>query len=119
MSTQRNDRQRFNRRFRFSMSVLAAQLLLGAVAITWCVHMVLILIHGEVCFQEPNSAILYTEIAATAIVIIYSAKGGIAKPTGSTVKYIGKTGYRSQLNSSFNLTYYLTPLGVMPESVLI
>jgi len=73
MSTQKNNRQRFNRRFRFSMSVLAAQLLLGAVAITWCVHMVLILIHGEVCFQEPNSAILYTEIAATVIVIIYSA----------------------------------------------
>ncbi len=67
------DSRRFNRRFRFSMSVLAAQLLLIATAIAWCIHMILILIHGEVCFEEPNSAILYIEIIATAAVIIYSA----------------------------------------------
>jgi len=46
-------------------------------------------------------------------------KGGIAKLTGSTVRYTGKPGYRSQLNLLFDLTYYLTPLGVMPEGVLI
>lgn len=66
------DRKRFNRRFRFSMSVLAAQLLLTATAIAWCVHMILILLNGEVCFEEPNSAILYAEIIMTALVIIYS-----------------------------------------------
>jgi len=46
-------------------------------------------------------------------------KGGIAKPTGSIVRYTGKPGYRSQFNLLFDLTHYLTPLGVMPEGVPI
>lgn len=70
---ERSDNKRFNRRLRFSMAVLAAQLLLIGTAAAWCAHMALIQIHGEVRFVEPNTAILWAEIIGTAIIIVYSA----------------------------------------------
>lgn len=70
---EKSDQQRFGRRFRFSMSVLVAQLLLLAAGVAWCFHMALILKYGEVYFVEPNTLILYAEIVGTAIIIVYAA----------------------------------------------
>jgi hypothetical protein len=70
---ERSDDKRFNRRLRFSMAVLAAQLLLIGTAAAWCAHMALIQIYGEVSFVEPNTAILWAEIIGTAMIIVYSA----------------------------------------------
>lgn len=55
------------------MAVLAAQLLLIATAIAWCVHMILIAKHGELHFVEANPIILYGEIVATALIILFAA----------------------------------------------
>lgn len=62
----------FGRRLRFTILVLAAQLLLIAMAIAWCVHMVLIAKYGEIYFVEGNPAILYGEIAATALITLFA-----------------------------------------------
>jgi len=35
--------------------------------------MALIIKHGELCFVESNRAILYTELVATALIIIFAA----------------------------------------------
>ena len=70
---EKSDQQRFGRRFRFSMSVLVAQLLLLAAGVAWCFHMALILKYGEVYFVEPNTLILYAEIIGTALIVVYAA----------------------------------------------
>lgn len=62
----------FNRRLRFTLLVLAAQLLLLALAVSWLVHMVLIAKNGEVYFVESNLVVLYGEIAATAVITIFA-----------------------------------------------
>jgi len=62
----------FGRRLRFAILILVAQLLLVALAIAWCVHMVLIAKHGEVYFVETNSAILCGEIAATVVITLFA-----------------------------------------------
>ena len=56
-----------------AIAVLAAQLLLIATAIAWCVHMVLIAKYGEIRFLEANPVILYGEIAVTALIAIFAA----------------------------------------------
>ena len=61
------------RRVRFAMAVLAAQLLLIATAIAWCVHMMLIAKYGELRFVEANPIILYGEIVATALITLFAA----------------------------------------------
>lgn len=53
--------------------MLAAQLLLIATSIAWCVHMVLIAKYGEVHFVEANPLILYGEIGATALIAVFAA----------------------------------------------
>ena len=60
------------RRVRFTIAVLAAQLLLIATSIAWCIHMVLIAKHGEVYFVEANPTILYGEIVATALITLFA-----------------------------------------------
>lgn len=62
----------FGRRVRFALVVLTAQLLLVAMAIAWCVHMVLIARHGEVYFVEANPFILYGEIVATVLITLFA-----------------------------------------------
>ena len=52
--------------------VLASQLLLLAMAVAWCVHMVLIAKHGKIFFAEPNPVILYGEIAVTALIALFA-----------------------------------------------
>ena len=62
----------FGRRVKFSVLVLAAQLLLIAMAIAWCIHMVLIAKNGQIYFVEENPAILYGEIAATVLITLFA-----------------------------------------------
>lgn len=54
------------------MLVLAAQLLLIAMAVAWCVQLTLIAVWGEVRFMETNTGILYAEIAATVLVVVFA-----------------------------------------------
>lgn len=62
----------FGRRLRFGVVVLAAQLLLLAMAVAWCVQLTLIAVRGQICFAEPNTAILYVEIAGTVLIGIFA-----------------------------------------------
>ena len=61
------------RRVSFTMAVLAAQMLLMATSIAWCVHMVLIAKYGELYFVEANPVILYGEIVAAALITLFAA----------------------------------------------
>lgn len=62
----------FGRRLRFGIVVLAAQLLLIAMSIAWCVQLTLIAVQGAVCFTEANTGILYGEIAATVLIVAFA-----------------------------------------------
>jgi len=63
----------YGRRVKFTIAVLAAQLLLIATAIAWCIHMVLIAKYGELRFVEANPIVLYGEIGATALITLFAA----------------------------------------------
>jgi len=63
----------YGRRVKLAIAVLAAQLLLIATSIAWCVHMVLSAKYGELCFVEANPIILYGEIVATALITLFAA----------------------------------------------
>lgn len=62
----------FGRRLRFGILVLAAQVLLIAMAVAWCVQLTVIAVRKQVCFTETNAAILYGEIAATVLVVVFA-----------------------------------------------
>ncbi len=62
----------FGRRLRFGVVVLAAQLLLLAMAVAWCVQLTLIAVRGRICFEETNSAILYGEIAGVVLIAVFA-----------------------------------------------
>ena len=62
----------YGRRVRFAIAVLAAQLLLIATAIAWCLHMVIIARYGEIHFVEANRVILYGEIVATVLITLFA-----------------------------------------------
>ena len=51
---------------------MAAQLLLLAMAVAWCVQLSLIAVHGRICFEETNAAILYGEIAGVALIAVFA-----------------------------------------------
>jgi membrane protein YdbS with pleckstrin-like domain len=60
------------RRLKFSSVVLVSQMLLIALAIAWLVHMVVIAIYGSVYFIERDPFILWAEISASAIIMIFA-----------------------------------------------
>ena len=62
----------FGRRLRFGVVVLAAQLLLLAMAVAWCVQLTLIALRGRICFEETNSLILYGEIAGVVLIAVFA-----------------------------------------------
>ena len=62
----------FGRRLRFGVVVLAAQLLLLAMAVAWCVQLTLIALRGRICFEETNSSILYGEIAGVVLIAVFA-----------------------------------------------
>ena len=63
----------YARRVKFAIAVLAAQLLLAATSIAWCVHMVLIAKYGELNFVETTPMILHGEIVVTALITLLTA----------------------------------------------
>jgi uncharacterized membrane protein YcjF (UPF0283 family) len=62
----------FGRRLRFTLVVLASQLLLIALAIAWGIHLILIAQNGGVYSIEANPWVLYSEIAATILIILFA-----------------------------------------------
>jgi hypothetical protein len=63
----------FGRRVTFAIIVLASQLLLIALAVTWLIQMLVIARNGSVYFIEDNPAILVTEIVLAAVISIFAA----------------------------------------------
>jgi len=59
------------RRLKFTITVLASQLLLIALALAWAIHMTLIAANGAVYFVETNRAILWIEIAASVLISLF------------------------------------------------
>ncbi len=51
---------------------MAAQLLLLAMAVAWCVQLTLIAVRGQICFAETNAIILYGEIAGMVLIAIFA-----------------------------------------------
>ena len=62
----------FGRRLRFTLIILVSQLLLIALAIAWGVNLILIAQHGGLYSMEANPWVLYGEIAATVLIIIFA-----------------------------------------------
>lgn len=62
----------FGRRVRFALVILASQILLIALAITWIVQMILIAINGSVMFVELNKAILLSEIILSIFICLFA-----------------------------------------------
>ena len=60
------------RRLRFAVLVAISQLFLIALAIAWLIHMVIIAKEGAVYFVERNPVILWIEVAATVLIIIFA-----------------------------------------------
>ena len=62
-----------SRHLKFGLAVVISELLLIGLAIAWLVHMVMIAMNGSVYFVEKEPLILWGEITATALIIIFAA----------------------------------------------
>ena len=62
----------FGRRLRYSLIILVSQMLLIALAIGWGINLILIAQHGHLYSIESNPWILYGEIVATVLIILYA-----------------------------------------------
>jgi uncharacterized membrane protein YcjF (UPF0283 family) len=62
----------FGRRLRYSLIILVSQMLLIALAIAWGINLILIAQHGHVYSIESNPWILYGEIVATVLIILFA-----------------------------------------------
>ncbi len=60
------------RRLRFAVLVAISQLMLIALAIAWLIHMIIIAVYGTVYFVERNPFILWIEITATVVIILFA-----------------------------------------------
>lgn len=60
------------RRLRFAIVIVISQILLIALALSWFIHMILIQINGSVYFVESEPIILWIEIIATLIIVIFA-----------------------------------------------
>lgn len=63
---------RSRRRLRFSLIILVSQLLLVALAIGWGIILILIAQHGGVYSIEANPLVLYSEIVAIFLIILFA-----------------------------------------------
>jgi hypothetical protein len=61
------------RRFAFAAVVLTSQLLLIALAVVASVQMTMIARHGEVRVVEGNLMLLYGEIGASVLIVVFAA----------------------------------------------
>lgn len=62
----------FGRRLTFAILILASQLLLIALAISWCFHLLLLVKYGQVYSVERNSPVLYAEITTILLIILFA-----------------------------------------------
>ena len=62
----------YGRRIRFILIVLASQFLLLALALGWGIYLFQIARHGGVYSVETNSWLLYVEIFATVLIVIFA-----------------------------------------------
>jgi amino acid transporter len=62
----------YSRRLRFTLVVLASQLLLIVLALAWGIQLVAIALRGGVLSIETNPWILYGEIVATIFIIVFA-----------------------------------------------
>ena len=62
----------FGRRLTFAILVLASQLLLIALAICWCFHLLLIAKYGHVYSIERSGPVLYAEITTILLIILFA-----------------------------------------------
>ena len=53
------------------ISILASQILLIALSVAWCIHTLLIAKHGAIYFVESNHVILWGEIIAVAMIVVF------------------------------------------------
>jgi len=60
------------RRLKFSLLILASQLLLIGLAISWVVHMVIIAIRGSAYFVESNPLVLWAEIIISVLITLFA-----------------------------------------------
>ena len=60
------------RRLRFAVVVLISQVLLIAVTAAWLIHMTMIAVNGSVSFVETNPYILWGELIATVLIIVFA-----------------------------------------------
>jgi ABC-type nickel/cobalt efflux system permease component RcnA len=64
---------RSKRRIRFSLTVIISQGLLIALAVAWGIYLVVISQNGgSIISTESNKAILYAEIVATGLIVLFS-----------------------------------------------
>ncbi len=62
----------YGRRIRFILVVLASQFLLLALALGWGIYLFQIARHGGVYSVETNSWLLYAEIFATVLIVLFA-----------------------------------------------
>jgi len=86
----------FGRRLRFGVVVLAAQLLLLAMAVAWCVQLTLIAVRGQICFAETNAVILYGEIAGMVLIAIFAIAVFVMQYRRLVEKRAGDTGQQDR-----------------------
>ncbi len=86
----------FGRRLRFGVVVLAAQLLLLAMSVAWCVQLTLIAVRGQICFAETNAVILYGEIAGMVLIAIFAIAVFVMQYRRLVEKRAGDTGQQDR-----------------------
>jgi uncharacterized BrkB/YihY/UPF0761 family membrane protein len=67
-----NEEFHIRRRLRFSILIIVSQMLLIALAISWLIHMLVIATAGSIYFVENNPYILWGEIIASIVIMIYA-----------------------------------------------
>ncbi len=60
------------RRLKFAVFVLASQILLIALAVSWVIHMAIIAKNGSIYFVESNHLILWIEIVGTLLITLFA-----------------------------------------------
>ncbi len=60
------------RRLKFAIIVLASQILLIALGVTWVIHMAIIAKNGAIYFVEANPVILWAEIIGTILITLFA-----------------------------------------------
>jgi len=59
-----------SRRLKSTLLIIFSQALLGALAVSWLIHMALIAANGSVNFVENNPVILWAEIIFMSLILI-------------------------------------------------